>query len=106
MSIERIGVIGAGRIGTMRARLAAQHPAVNFIAVSDLNRDAAQALATGLEAHKRIHRTADLHLLLAKIYAALNNAVEYRNQLSLYASENPRSPTAARIRMALKTNQP
>ena len=40
-----IAVIGAGRIGTMRARLAAQHPAVNFIAVSDLNRDVAQALA-------------------------------------------------------------
>ena len=40
-----IAVIGAGRIGTMRARLAAQHPAVNFIAVSDLHRDAAQALA-------------------------------------------------------------
>ena len=40
-----IAVIGAGRIGTMRARLAAQHPAVNFIAVSDLKRDVAQALA-------------------------------------------------------------
>jgi predicted dehydrogenase len=40
-----IAVIGAGRIGTMRSRLAAEHPAVNFIAVSDLNRDAAQALA-------------------------------------------------------------
>ena len=40
-----VAVIGAGRIGTMRARLAAQHPAVNFIAVSDLHRDAAQALA-------------------------------------------------------------
>ena len=40
-----IAVIGAGGIGTMRARLAAQHPAVNFIAVSDLNRDAAHTLA-------------------------------------------------------------
>jgi glyceraldehyde-3-phosphate dehydrogenase/erythrose-4-phosphate dehydrogenase len=38
-----IAVIGAGRIGTMRARLAAQHPAVNFIAVADLKQDAAQA---------------------------------------------------------------
>lgn len=40
-----IAVIGAGRIGSMRALLSAQHPAVNFIAVADLNRDAAQALA-------------------------------------------------------------
>lgn len=47
MQREQLGVavIGAGRIGAMRARLAAQHPAVNFIAVSDLKRDAAQALA-------------------------------------------------------------
>jgi predicted dehydrogenase len=40
-----IAVIGAGRIGTMRARLAAQHPAVNFLAVSDLNPEAARTLA-------------------------------------------------------------
>jgi len=45
-----IAVIGAGRIGTLRARLAAQHPAVNFIAVSDLNRDAAQALGDKVSA--------------------------------------------------------
>ena len=44
-----IAVIGAGRIGAMRARLAAQHPAVNFIAVSDLKRDAAQHAAGGAE---------------------------------------------------------
>ena len=30
-----LAVIGAGRIGTLRARLAAGHPAVRFIAVSD-----------------------------------------------------------------------
>jgi predicted dehydrogenase len=46
-----IAVIGAGRIGTMRSRLASEHPAVNFIAVSDLNRDAAQTLADKAGAH-------------------------------------------------------
>ena len=30
-----IAVIGSGRIGTLRARLAAKHPAVRFVAVSD-----------------------------------------------------------------------
>jgi predicted dehydrogenase len=30
-----IAVVGAGRIGSLRARLAAGHPAVNFIAISD-----------------------------------------------------------------------
>jgi len=36
-----IGIVGAGRIGSLRAQLAAQHAAVHYIAVSDL--DAAQA---------------------------------------------------------------
>ena len=30
-----IAVVGSGRIGTLRARLAAKHPAVRFLAVSD-----------------------------------------------------------------------
>ena len=31
-----IAVVGAGRIGTLRARLAAKHPSVRFLAVSDI----------------------------------------------------------------------
>jgi len=30
-----IAVIGAGRIGTLRARLAAKHPSVQFLAIAD-----------------------------------------------------------------------
>lgn len=41
-----LAIVGSGRIGTLRARLASTHPAVNFIAVSDLNADAAKKLAT------------------------------------------------------------
>jgi predicted dehydrogenase len=40
-----IGVIGSGRIGTLRARLSALHPAVNFLAVSDADPARAKALA-------------------------------------------------------------
>ncbi|MEO7402504.1 MAG: Gfo/Idh/MocA family oxidoreductase [Burkholderiales bacterium] len=40
-----IGVIGAGRIGTLRARLAGKHPSVAFIAIAD--RDPARARALG-----------------------------------------------------------
>ena len=40
-----IAVVGAGRIGTLRARLAAKHPAVQFLAVSDLDPARARALA-------------------------------------------------------------
>ncbi len=39
-----IAVVGAGRIGTHRSRLAAQHPAVRFLAVSDVDADRARAL--------------------------------------------------------------
>jgi predicted dehydrogenase len=44
-----IAVVGAGRIGTLRARLAAKHPAVRFLAVSD--RDPALAEAAGADVH-------------------------------------------------------
>jgi predicted dehydrogenase len=41
-----LAIVGSGRIGTLRARLAAAHPAVRFIAVSDRNPDAAKKLAS------------------------------------------------------------
>jgi predicted dehydrogenase len=40
-----VAVIGAGRIGTLRAKLAAKHPSVGFLAISDLDAGRAQALA-------------------------------------------------------------
>jgi len=48
-----IAVIGAGRIGGLRARLAAEHPAVRFMAVSDAEPARARDLAkkTGAQFH-------------------------------------------------------
>lgn len=40
-----IAVVGSGRIGSLRARLAAAHPAVRFLAVSDLDGEKAARLA-------------------------------------------------------------
>ena len=40
-----VAVVGAGRIGTLRARLAAKHPAVGFLAISDKDPACARALA-------------------------------------------------------------
>ena len=40
-----IAIVGAGRIGSLRARLAAEYPAVNFIAVSDADPSRARDLA-------------------------------------------------------------
>ena len=39
-----VAVIGSGRMGLRRAGLAAVHPAVNFIAVSDVDRSRARGL--------------------------------------------------------------
>ncbi|HEY7742382.1 MAG TPA: Gfo/Idh/MocA family oxidoreductase, partial [Burkholderiales bacterium] len=46
-------IVGCGRIGTLRARLASAHPAVRFIAVSDSNDAAAAKLAktVGAQVH-------------------------------------------------------
>jgi predicted dehydrogenase len=48
-----IAVIGSGRIGTLRATLAADHHAVRFLAVSDRDPERARALAerTGAQFH-------------------------------------------------------
>ena len=40
-----IAVVGSGRIGTLRASLAAAHPAVRFLAVSDMDLSRARTLA-------------------------------------------------------------
>jgi len=48
-----IAVVGAGRIGTLRARLAAKHPAVRFLTISD--RDPARARALAAEAGADVH---------------------------------------------------
>jgi predicted dehydrogenase len=48
-----IAVVGSGRIGTLRARLAAKHPAVSFLAVSD--RDPARARSLAGEAGADFH---------------------------------------------------
>lgn len=48
-----IAVVGAGRIGALRARLAAKHPSVRFLAVSDIDPSRARALAeqAGAQVH-------------------------------------------------------
>ena len=47
-----VAVIGAGRIGTLRARLAAKHPSVRFLAISD--RDPARAQGARRAGRRRL----------------------------------------------------
>ena len=45
-----IGVVGAGRMGTHRARLAAEHPGVDYLRIADISLDVARHLATSIQA--------------------------------------------------------
>jgi predicted dehydrogenase len=56
-----IAVIGSGRIGTLRATLAAAHPAVRFLAVSDREPERAQKLAAKVGA--RFHSSDNLAVM-------------------------------------------
>jgi predicted dehydrogenase len=47
-----IAVIGCGRIGSIRAGMASQHPAVNFLAVSDLIEEKARAVGKDVKANR------------------------------------------------------
>ena len=59
-----IAVIGAGRIGTLRARLAAKHPAVGFLAISDL--DPARAQGARRAGGRRTSIPADNYEIIAR----------------------------------------
>ena len=79
--------MGSGRIGTLRARLAAKHPAVGFLAVSDLDGDRAQKLAgdTG----------ADFH-------SASNEEIIERPEVTAVIVSTPEGEHSAPVRKALE----
>jgi predicted dehydrogenase len=82
-----VAVIGSGRIGTLRARLAARHPAVGFLAVSDLDRERARALA----------ETAG-----ADFYTADNFEAIARPEVNAVFVSTPEGEHAAPVRRALE----
>jgi predicted dehydrogenase len=86
-----IAVVGAGRIGTLRARLAAKHPAVRFLAVSDKEAANAKALA-GLAG-------ADFH-------SDDNEAVIAHPQVNAVFVSTPEGEHAAPVCRALELGKP
>src|SRR5437764_1796728 len=56
-----IAVIGAGRIGTLRARLARKHPCVGFLAISDIDAGRARALAE--QSGAQVHSTNNFEMI-------------------------------------------
>ncbi|MEC7090721.1 MAG: Gfo/Idh/MocA family oxidoreductase, partial [Pseudomonadota bacterium] len=46
-----VAVVGSGRMGSHRARLASLHPAVSYLVVGDINEDQARKLAEASKAN-------------------------------------------------------
>ena len=86
-----IAVVGSGRIGTLRARLAAKHPAVRFLAVSDKDPAQAQKLA---------------ELAGADFYSADNDAVIAHPQVDAVFVSTPEGEHAAPVCKALELGKP
>lgn len=86
-----IAVIGSGRIGSLRARLAAKHPSVKFLAVSDQDITKAKALA---------------ELTSADFYSADNDEVISRPEVTAVFVSTPEGHHAAPIKKALELGKP
>jgi len=86
-----IAVIGAGRIGTLRARLAAKHPSVQFLAIADQDISKAKALAETCG---------------ADFYSADNDEVIARPEVTAVLVSTPEGEHAAPIKKALELGKP
>ena len=86
-----IAVIGAGRIGTLRARLAAKHPSVQFLAIADQDISKAKALAETCG---------------ADFYSADNNEVIARPEVTAVFVSTPEGEHVAPIKKALELGKP
>jgi predicted dehydrogenase len=86
-----IAVVGAGRIGTLRARLAAKHPCVKFIAVSDRDPQRAKALA---------------ELAGADFHSGDNFEVIERPEVDAVFVSTPEGEHSAPVRRALELGKP
>ena len=86
-----IAVIGSGRIGSLRARLAAKHPSVKFLAVSDQDINKAKVLA---------------ELTSADFYSSDNDEVISRPEVTAVFVSTPEGHHAAPIKKALELGKP
>ena len=86
-----LAVVGSGRIGTLRARLAARHPAVNFLAVSDIDPANAKKLAEKAG---------------ADFYSGSNDEIIARPEVTAVIVSTPEGEHAAPVRKALSLGKP
>ena len=86
-----LAVIGSGRIGTLRAKLASKHPSVKFLAVSDINIENATKLADACG---------------ADFFSADNDEVISRPEVNAVIVSTPEGEHVAAVRRALELGKP
>jgi predicted dehydrogenase len=86
-----IAVIGSGRIGSLRARLAAKHPSVKFLAIADQDITKAKALA---------------EMTSADFYSSDNDEVISRPEVTAVFVSTPEGHHAAPVKKALELGKP
>ena len=86
-----LAVIGSGRIGTLRAKLASKHPSVKFLAVSDIDINQAKKLAEATG---------------ADFYSANNDEVIARPEVNAVIVSTPEGEHVAAVRKALELGKP
>ena len=86
-----VAVIGAGRIGTLRARLAAKHPSVGFLAIADKDPARAKALAETTN---------------ADVHSGNNNEMIERPEVNAVFVSTSEGEHAAPIKRALELGKP
>lgn len=93
MKSKHIGlaVVGSGRIGTLRAKLAAKHPSVRFLAISDVDAARAQALAGETGAH---------------FHSGSNDEIIVHPDVTAVIVSTPEGEHAAPVRRALELGKP
>jgi predicted dehydrogenase len=86
-----IAVIGSGRIGSLRARIAAKHPSVKFLAIADQDLNKAKALA---------------ELTSADFYSSDNDEVISHPNVTAVFVSTPEGHHAAPVKKALELGKP
>jgi predicted dehydrogenase len=86
-----LAVVGAGRIGTLRAMLASKHPAVRYLAISDKDPAKAQTLAERAGAH---------------VHTGDNDEIIAHPEVNAVIVSTPEGEHAAPVRKALELGKP
>jgi predicted dehydrogenase len=99
-----LAIVGSGRIGTLRGRLAAMHPSVRFIGVMDTDAGAAQKLAQTIDAS---FCTTDMEALIShpEVNAIIVSSSEHEHTAPVIAALERKVPVLVEKPIALTVSE-